>query len=96
MNWNGLPEDAGVPNLALCRGVQPSQTCLSTHKGVITVSALNINLKQGEKKKKGKKTLEGHFSSMLFWFFFYLGRKEGDWHCAGEAIIKMEWGEERL
>lgn len=46
MNWNWLPKDSGVPNVSLCWWIQPSKSCLSTHKRLITVSALNINLKE--------------------------------------------------
>lgn len=76
MNWNWLPKDAGVPNLALCRWVQPGKTCLSAHKRVITVSTLNINLKQEKKRKKFWKVISP--VSFFGFFFFSLGRKEGD------------------
>lgn len=46
VNWNRLPKDSGVPNVSLCWWIQPSKSCLSTHKRLITVSALNINLKE--------------------------------------------------
>jgi len=89
MNWNWLPKNSGVPNLALCRWVQPGKTCLSAHKCVITVSALNINLKQEKKKEK-----DFGRPFILLVVFFCLNRKERDWFCAGETGIKMEWDKE--
>lgn len=94
MDWNWLPKNSGVPNLALCWWVQPSKTCLSTHKRVIIVSASDINLKQEKKRKKWKeKVLEGHFSCYIIFFSCI---KERDWYCVGQDSIEVEWDEESL
>lgn len=88
MNWNWLPKDSGVPNLTLCQWVQSSKTCLSTHKCVITVSALNINLK-GKKKETFWKVI-----SNIMFTIFLVEKKIGA--GTGEVVIKMEWHEEGL
>lgn len=81
MNWNWLPKDSGVPNLALCWWVQPGKTCLSTHERVITVSALDINLKQ-EKKEKFWKVI-----SPVCLFLLLVG-KNGTGTVLGKMALK--------
>lgn len=89
MDWNWLPKNSGVPNLALCWWVQPSKTCLSTHKRVIIVSASDINLKQEKKKKKRKgKSFGRSFLLLYFFFFFSLLLKKGTGTVLGKIALK--------